>query len=60
MTTTSEDIQVRCKSCGVQIAGASATVRAETNAPGVRILQQAKWILGRLQCGDCAARDGKR
>lgn len=60
MTATSEDVQVRCKTCGAQIAGASATVRADTNPAGVRILQQAKWILGRLQCRDCAAAEGKR
>jgi hypothetical protein len=60
MATTSEDCEIRCKSCGRQIAEASATVRARDDGAGLRILSQARWLLGRLQCAPCAAKDGKR
>lgn len=56
----SVELDIRCKSCGKQIEGATATIRANSNGGGERIRSQAKWILGRLQCRVCAERDGKK
>ncbi len=60
MSTTSEDTEIRCKSCGKLIAQATATIRADNSGAGQRIISQARWLLGRLQCADCAAKEGKR
>jgi hypothetical protein len=52
--------EIRCKTCGKKIDGGTFTIRANSNQLGERIRSQARFLMGRLQCQPCAAKEGKR